>query len=128
MSADQDRVAWAVAGIGVNVRSAPDLDDARWRPGALADLGDPPRRADLLVTLLDSLGRRYEQWTREGPDPILTAFAARDRLAGRRIAVSLPEGEVTGTADGTDDLGRLRLLTDDGERLLSAGEVVRVAP
>jgi hypothetical protein len=35
---------------------------------------------------------------------------------------------VTGTADGTDDLGRLRLLTDDGERLLSAGEVVRVAP
>jgi BirA family transcriptional regulator, biotin operon repressor / biotin---[acetyl-CoA-carboxylase] ligase len=128
MSADQDRVAWAVAGMGVNVRSAPDLDDARWSPGALADLGDPPRRADLLVTLLDSLGRRYEQWTREGPDPILAAFAARDRLAGRRIAVSLPEGEVTGTADGTDDLGRLRLLTDDGERLLSAGEVVRVAP
>ncbi len=44
MSADQEHVAWAVAGIGVNVRSAPDLDDARWSPGALADLG-PRRRA-----------------------------------------------------------------------------------
>jgi len=42
--------------------------------------------------------------------------------------VGLPDGELTGTADGTDDLGRLRLLTDDGVRHLSAGEVVRVAP
>jgi BirA family biotin operon repressor/biotin-[acetyl-CoA-carboxylase] ligase len=128
MSADQERVAWAVAGIGVNVRSAPDLDDARWTPGALADLGEPPRRGDLLAGLLGALGRRYAEWTREGPDPVLAAFAARDHLAGRRIAVSLPDGEVSGTADGLDDLGRLRLLTDGGVRLLSAGEVVRVAP
>ena len=128
MSADQEHVAWAVAGIGVNVRSAPDLDDARWSPGALADLGAPPRRADLLVDLIGALGRRYAEWTREGPGPITAAFAERDMLAGRRIAVSLPDGELTGTADGTDDLGRLRLLTDDGTRLLAAGEVVRVAP
>jgi BirA family biotin operon repressor/biotin-[acetyl-CoA-carboxylase] ligase len=128
MSADQERVAWAVAGIGVNVRSAPDLDDARWSPGAIADLGAPPRRADLLVDLLAALGRRYAEWTREGPAPITAAFAGRDMLAGRRIAVSLPDGEITGTADGTDDLGRLRLLTDEGVRLLTAGEVVRVAP
>lgn len=128
MSADQERVAWAVAGVGVNVRSAPDLDDARWAPGALADLGAPPARADLLVALLDALGLRYAQWMREGPAPILAAFAARDRLTGRRVAVSLPDGELTGTADGTDDLGRLRLLTDGAPRLLAAGEVVRVAP
>jgi BirA family biotin operon repressor/biotin-[acetyl-CoA-carboxylase] ligase len=128
MSADHERVAWAVAGIGVNVRSAPALDDARWPPGALADLGDPRRRADLLVDLLTAVGRRYAEWTRDGAAPVLAAFAARDRLAGRRIAVSLPDGELTGTAAGTDDLGRLRLVTDGGERLLSAGEVVRVAP
>ena len=128
MSADQERVGWAVAGIGVNVRSAPALDDARWSPGALADLGPPPARADLLVGLLDALGRRYAQWLGEGPGPVLEAFAARDALAGRRIAVSLPEGEVAGTCAGLDDLGRLRLRTEAGERLLSAGEVVRVAP
>ena len=69
MSADQERVAWAVAGIGVNVRSAPDLDDARWSPGALADLGPAPARADLLVNLLAALGRRYAEWTEGGPRP-----------------------------------------------------------
>ena len=127
MSADQEGVSWAVAGIGLNVRSAPGLDDARWSPGALADRGDPPARADLLVGLLGHLGRRYSEWVDHGAAGILAAFAARDTLAGRRATVSLPDGEVAGLCDGTDDLGRLRLLTDDGERLLGAGEVVRVS-
>jgi BirA family biotin operon repressor/biotin-[acetyl-CoA-carboxylase] ligase len=126
MSADQDRVAWAVAGIGVNVRSAPALDDARWSPGALADRGEPPARADLLVALLAALGRRYAEWVREGPAPVMAAFAARDDLAGRPVAVSLAGEEVAGTCAGTDALGRLRVRTVGGERLLGAGEVVRV--
>jgi BirA family biotin operon repressor/biotin-[acetyl-CoA-carboxylase] ligase len=127
MSADQEGVAWAVVGVGVNVRSAPGLDDARWRPGSLSDGGDPPARADLLVALLAALGERYAAWMAQGPDAALAAFAARDALAGRSIAVSLPEGEVTGVAEGTDELGRLRVRTDAGERLLGAGEVVRVS-
>lgn len=127
MSADQDRVAWAVAGIGINVRSAPDLDDARWTPGALSDGGAPPARADLLVSLLGHVGRRYTEWVADGPAGILAAFAARDALAGRQVAVSLPDEEVVGSCEGTDDLGRLRVRTEAGERLLGAGEVVRVS-
>lgn len=127
MSADQEGVDWAVVGVGVNVRSAPDLDDARWSPGALADLGEPPPRADLLVSLLGALGERYAGWVAGGPEAVLAAFAERDALLGRGVAVSLPEGEVTGVAEGTDELGRLRVRTEGGERLLGAGEVVRVA-
>jgi len=127
MSADQDRIAWAVAGIGVNVRSAPDLDDARWMPGALSDRGAPPARADLLVSLLGHLGRRYAEWVAEGPAATLAAFSSRDALAGRQVVVSLPGEEVAGSCEGTDDLGRLRVRTEVGERLLGAGEVVRVS-
>ncbi|WP_217915544.1 biotin--[acetyl-CoA-carboxylase] ligase [Miltoncostaea marina] len=125
-SADQERVAWAVAGVGVNVRAAPALDDARWTPGALADAGPPPARADLLVALLAALGRRYREWIDAGPAPLLRACAARDALAGAVVTVSLPGEEVAGTCAGTDDLGRLRLLTAAGERLLGSGEVVRL--
>lgn len=127
MSADQEGVAWAVVGVGVNVRSAPALDDARWIPGALADVGDPPARADLLVRLLGCLGDRYREWADSGSGAVLAAFAERDALAGRRVTVSLPDGEVSGTSAGTDELGRLRLQGDDGEVLLGAGEVVRVS-
>ena len=128
MSADQEQVAWAVAGIGVNVRSAPELDDARWRPGSLADRGTPPARADLLVDLMAALGRRYAQWLDGGTDTILEAFGERDALAGHGVTVSLGDEEVTGTCAGTDELGRLRVVTAAGERRLGAGEVVRVRP
>lgn len=127
MSADQERVAWAVAGVGINVRSAPALEDARWEPGALSDFGPPPARADLLVSMLGALGRHYANWVGGDPAGVLAAFAERDALAGREVAVSLPEGEVTGLCAGTDPLGRLRVITPAGERLLGAGEVVRVA-
>lgn len=126
MSADQERVAWAVAGIGVNVRAAPRLAEPRWTPGALADSGPPPRRADLLVSLLGALGRRYAEWTAGGTDGILAAFAERDALTGASVSVGVGAEVVTGTAAGTDELGRLRLRTAVGERLLGAGEVVRV--
>ncbi|MGD9570788.1 MAG: biotin--[acetyl-CoA-carboxylase] ligase [Thermoleophilia bacterium] len=126
MSADQERVAWAVAGIGVNVRAAPALADARWRPGALADHGPAPARADLLVDLLNAVGRRYAAWAVGDVAGVLAAFAARDALAGRGVTVSLGDEELTGTCAGTDELGRLRLMTAAGERLLGAGEVVRV--
>src|SRR5581483_753213 len=62
LAADQERVAWVVAGVGVNVRSAPQLTDARWPPGSLADRGTPPPRAALLAGLLRALSRRYRGW------------------------------------------------------------------
>ena len=84
-------------------------------------------RADLLVGLLAHLGRRYAEWVADGPAATLGAFAARDALTGREVTVDLPGEQVIGTCDGTDDLGRLRVRTADGERLLGAGEVVRVS-
>jgi BirA family biotin operon repressor/biotin-[acetyl-CoA-carboxylase] ligase len=126
MSADQEAVAWAVVGIGINVRSAPDPPDARWRPGALADLGPPPARADLLVELLGALGRRYRRWVTGGAAAVLEAYAARDRLAGRRVTLTIGRDEVRGQCAGLDELGRLRLATAGGERRLGAGEVTRL--
>jgi BirA family transcriptional regulator, biotin operon repressor / biotin---[acetyl-CoA-carboxylase] ligase len=126
MSADQDRVAWAVAGIGVNVRAAPEVPGARWPPASLAGAGDRRGRGALVADLLGALGRVYSGWIAEGPAPVLEAFAARDHLAGRGVSVVLPEGEVAAVAAGLDDLGRLRLRTAGGERAVAAGEVVRV--
>lgn len=126
MNADQERVSWAVAGIGVNVRGAPALEDPRWRPASLADTGPAPRRADLLVDLMAALGARYAAWTGGDVAGVLAAFAERDALAGRGVTVSLGDETVSGTGAGTDELGRLRVVTATGERLLGAGEVVRV--
>jgi BirA family biotin operon repressor/biotin-[acetyl-CoA-carboxylase] ligase len=126
LSADQERVTWAVAGVGVNVRSAPPLAGARWTPGALAEHGPPPARADLLAAMLTSLSRRYAAWVRSGPAEALAAFAGRDDLAGRRVRLALADGEMTGQALGLDEMGRLRVAVRGVERALAAGEVVGV--
>jgi BirA family biotin operon repressor/biotin-[acetyl-CoA-carboxylase] ligase len=126
LAADQERVAWVVAGVGVNVRSAPQLADARWPPGSLAELGSAPPRAALLAAFLRALSRRYRGWLAAGPRELLRAFAAVDALAGRRVELNLGAATAAGEAAGVDELGRLRLLTAEGERRFASGEVVRV--
>jgi biotin-(acetyl-CoA carboxylase) ligase len=108
------------------VRSAPEVPDARWAPAALADSGDAPSRADLLVALLAALGGRYRAWLEAGPGDALAAFAAHDGLAGRQVRVSVGAETVVGEAQGIDELGRLRLRAAGGTRLMAAGEVTGV--
>lgn len=127
MSADQERVAWAVAGMGVNVGPVPDVPGSRWTPGSLAALGPRPRRGDLLVAALGAIGRRYAAWLEHGPGGVVGAFGKRDYLAGRQVTVGTPQGDVRGTAQGIDDLGRLLVRDDAGaSHALASGEVTGV--
>ncbi len=126
MSADQERVAWAVAGMGINVGPVPDVPGSRWTPGSLAALGTRPRRGDLLVAVLGAIGRRYEAWLEHGPDGVVAAFGRRDHLAGRRVTVGTPTGDVVGAGCGIDALGRLVIAVDGDEVALSSGEVTGV--
>lgn len=126
LSADESGVAWVVVGVGINVRGVPVLDDPRWEPGTIEPAGATPRRADVLVGVLDALGRRYAQWLDGDVPAVLAAYAERDDLAGSGVTLRLGDEDVTGTAAGLDDLGRLRVITASGERTLAAGEVTRV--
>ncbi len=126
MSADQERVTWAVAGMGINVGPVPDVPDSRWVPGSIAALCDRPRRGDLLVAALAAIGRRYAAWLEHGPMGIISAFGRRDHLAGRRVTLGTAAGDVTGTARGIDSLGRLVLDGPGGEVVHASGEVTGV--
>ena len=98
---------WAVVGIGVNVSAAPDL------PEAVA-----LRRDDLeavLGELLSALEVRFAEPSKLSLD----ALRARDALLG--VMISWDGGE--GVGAGIDAGGGLRVTTDAGERVLSAGEV-----
>lgn len=126
MSADQERVAWAVAGMGINVGPVPEVSGARWTPGSLAALGVRPRRGDLLVAALGAIGRRYEAWLEHGSGGIRAAFGRRDHLAGLSVTVGTAAADVTGVGCGIDDLGRL-VVEREGEQIsLASGEVTGV--
>jgi BirA family biotin operon repressor/biotin-[acetyl-CoA-carboxylase] ligase len=98
---------WAVVGIGVNVSAAPDLPEA-------AALGREDVEA-VLAELLAALEARLAE-----PAALsLDALRARDALLGVRIEWDGGEG----VGAGIDPDGGLRVTTDAGERVLSAGEV-----
>ena len=98
---------WAVVGIGVNVSGAPDLPDA-------AALGRDDPEA-VLGELLGALETRLA----EPKEAALSALRARDALLGAEVRWDGGEG----VAAGIDADGGLRVTTDAGERVLSAGEV-----
>ena len=98
---------WAVVGIGVNVSAAPDL------PEAVA-LGRDDVEA-VLAELLPALEVRIAEPSKVSLD----ALRARDALLGVRIEWDGGQG----VGAGIDADGGLRVTTDAGERVLSAGEV-----
>ncbi len=126
MAVDESGTDWVVVGIGLNVRRAPTVEDARWTPGCLRDAGDGRSRIDLLGDLLDALSVRYEEWRRDGPGGVLGDFARRDLLRGTGVTVRSGDRELAGTAEGLDELGRLRVRTESGQVAVGAGEVTRV--
>lgn len=126
LSADQERVIWAIAGMGINVGPVPEVSSTRWTPGSLASIGPRPRRGDLLTAVLISIGRRYTAWVDHGPTAVVAAFAKRDHLAGAHVTVGTTAGEMTGVCRGIDDLGRLQVEHEGEIHAVASGEVTGV--
>ncbi len=112
-----------VCGVGINVNQTTTAMPAETRTPAASLLtvaGDTRDRAALLVVLLDLLERRYDAWLRRGLAPLLPELEHRDALRGRTVTVE----DVTGTAAGVAQDGRLRVARADGtEALVASGEV-----
>jgi len=126
LSADQERVLWAIAGMGINVGPVPEVASARWTPGSLAGIGPRPARGELLVAALAAIGRRYAAWVEHGPAGVVAAFAKRDHLAGAAVTVGTASAEIVGVCRGIDDLGRLCVERDGQVQAVASGEVTGV--
>lgn len=105
------RPSAVVIGVGINVGTRTFPGDLAHPATSLALCGaDELRREELLVDVLDEIGRRVATFERDGFAPMLDEFERYDALHGRRVAV---DGR-TGVADGIDASGALRLRADDG--------------
>jgi BirA family transcriptional regulator, biotin operon repressor / biotin---[acetyl-CoA-carboxylase] ligase len=124
---------WTVLGVGVNVRAwrepPAELAATATSLEAASDEGNRPATADQGAQLevervLAALVAALERWLDAEPSAVVSAWAARDALRGRRVRWE--EGE--GIAEGIDVSGAL-LVSTGGERVeLHAGEVSLVRP
>lgn len=110
-----------VVGLGLNVHSAPRLED---RPAvALGDLGPVPPRNALAAAVARALAGALSRFGREGFAPFAAAFARLDVLAGRTVRVAGAPGTVSGVARGVGPLGEIMVETPAGLCRYTAGEV-----
>lgn len=112
-----------VIGVGVNVRRTAFPPELASTATSLEDAaGGPVERADLAGTILDEL--RAVLGSVRGLDDVAREIAARDVLAGRRVATAT--GEV-GFARGIDRDGALRVEVSPGDVRRVMGGGVRLA-
>jgi BirA family transcriptional regulator, biotin operon repressor / biotin---[acetyl-CoA-carboxylase] ligase len=109
-----------VLGIGVNVSQT--QDQLPPNAGSILTLtGRTTDREELLSSLLDDLGGRYESWREGGLDAVYEGLGPRDFLRGRRITVD--GHDATAVMIARD--GRLEIEEGHGEtRLVESGEVL----
>jgi BirA family biotin operon repressor/biotin-[acetyl-CoA-carboxylase] ligase len=119
-----ERVGDAVViGIGVNLASAPQVEDRA--TASLAQQGPAPKRDFFADQLAFHLDRELERWRNFGLEPLIARWLAAAHPEGTQLRVSGPGGEaLSGKFAGLTPEGALRLrLADGAERVIHAGEV-----
>ncbi len=123
--------AWAVIGVGLNVRANAERDASIDQPvAALAPAGSAIDRNALLAQLAASLARALERFDREGLAPFVARWDALHAHAGQTVSI-VEQGRTLhqGRALGIDGSGCLQLDTGAGMLKVAAGDVsLRAAP
>ena len=114
-----DRV---VAGFGVNLATAPVLDD---RPTAVLTR-DPPITAQAFAPVIAAaFARMLETWRKLDTDAFANAWLSRAHPLGTPLSVHIaPNERISGSFDGIEGDGSLRLRLADGSvHVMHAGDV-----
>lgn len=126
MHAEPDRVRFVVIGIGLDVNQQkfpPELEGIA--TSLRRETGRPVSRLDLALRLLRRLDRDYNEFLVAGAGPMIARFETVSSFArGRRVRVTTASGSFTGTTDGLEPSGVLRVRREDGRlELVLSGDV-----
>jgi BirA family biotin operon repressor/biotin-[acetyl-CoA-carboxylase] ligase len=134
LSTEANRVNHAVVGIGINVNHSGFPEELRDLATSLRlEGGREWPRVELTAALLKSFDREYRGLLRAVHNPIkvpaiqfgpiLKKVEARCSYAHGKLVHVNEEGGYSGTTDGLDPRGFLRVLTNQGLRIVISGSV-----
>ncbi|HEV2388455.1 MAG TPA: biotin--[acetyl-CoA-carboxylase] ligase [Candidatus Acidoferrales bacterium] len=130
MQAEPDRIQFVVTGVGINVNHERFPDDLGSTATSLRiETKRVHSRLELLVKLLLKLEDRYNRLITAGPGPLVDEFTRVSSFAlGKRVQVRTATETFTGTTDGLEPNGLLRVRREGGRvDVVVAGEVRETA-
>jgi BirA family biotin operon repressor/biotin-[acetyl-CoA-carboxylase] ligase len=117
MNAEQDRIHFVAVGIGINVnheRIPADL--ATIATSLKIETHRSQSRVEIVARLLRHLDSYYNRFVQEGPEAIVARFTECSSYArGKRVRIETGSETYTGTTDGLEPSGLLRVRRDDGK-------------
>ena len=127
MIAEQDRVAFVILGIGLNVNHTDEDFTAILKTKATSlylEDGVRRNRTWLLQRLLERLEALYEMLQEEKFGEIVRRWSANSYTLGRRVRCTADGEPVEGIAENLDSQGALLVRTDDGAlQRITCGDV-----
>ena len=130
MHAEPDRVHFVIVGIGLDVNHTAMPEEIAGTATSLRMVtGKTQSRLSLLVRLLRHLETYYNRFLAEGPPPILARFADVSSYArGKRVRISTMNESYTGTTEGLEPNGLLRVRRGDGKtEVVFSGDVAEAS-
>jgi BirA family biotin operon repressor/biotin-[acetyl-CoA-carboxylase] ligase len=126
LSADVERVHFAVVGLGVNLNASPEdfpPEVAEVATSLRLSRGSTVPRALFTAALLTSLERWLDVWAEEGFAPVRLAWKQRSTILGEEVWVRSEQRELRGLAEDIDEGGALLLRVGEGTERVLAGDV-----
>ena len=118
------RLAWLIAGVGINIASHPD--DVRFPASSLVacGAGNDVSADGVLATFGERFQAGYAAWARDGFEPARRAWLERAVGQGSSIQVRLATATENGVFEDMDASGALVIRRADGSRMtVTAGDV-----
>jgi BirA family biotin operon repressor/biotin-[acetyl-CoA-carboxylase] ligase len=117
------RGLWVVAGIGVNVRIAPE-NTGQPVTSLVAHLDTPPPSASDVCVKLRQAFAHWLDCSRTRPDELFDAWRGRADGLGRDVEVTMGEARLRGVFEDIDKRGAMLLRLPEGDlRPIWAGDV-----
>lgn len=124
---EADRIHFVILGIGINLNVDENMFPRKIRSLATSlkrEMGQAISRKAFLQILLEELEHWYEIFLRKGSSPILKAWRARARIAGKQVKISSFDEVFVGRAVDVDSEGALLVQMRDGkQKRIVAGDV-----
>jgi BirA family biotin operon repressor/biotin-[acetyl-CoA-carboxylase] ligase len=126
LSAELDKIEYAVIGIGINVNTDKGDFPARIRPQASSlalESGRRQNRVKILHHFLADFEKSYSNFQKYGLRFIGPELVRRSSVLGQKIVINMGKTRISGIAIGIDANGALRVKVKDKVVPISAGEV-----
>lgn len=114
---------YIIAGIGVNVKHAPELVGKSYRSISLAEIGINIERLELLELYLSCFDELFDLWQKQGFEPLRQKWLSLAVGLGQEIQVVQEQTEKRGIFSGVDADGLLLLDVNGKIEKICAGDV-----